>query len=631
MKILFIAIAIIVSIIVLFFAWIYFKLLIRRRINYVFSELVKEGDLEQAQSCFKRIMEAAPRFLAYNQTLVCAAINLDEVESAQSVRNLHSFFDKIADLYLKFQPQSHFANIFAAGIKKRSDPKLAKLCIKKAMHSEPSWQLCSIGCMVTRDFDVCSSALMGREALAKMPDIAKYADARVSTSISLAKTLEMAGANRAAFICLRQCAKESEAYNLQRYTEVDLTFGRAYFEQSLGKGVSAANLLAKINTVDIFTPYLVLEASLLFLANHRTVKALRCISELSKLSKNALPLWYTDGVKAYISVISYITSLYEQGKYEPDPDILDLHLKNLKDAANSYHDIKYMQILAADACLCAGQKRQALLYLERAEKLSWQPIEELDEISGGEIENDSAQSTLAGLIMNLSILHLSGPNTIDRAIWQLHMDLDQAEDALALAKRTIRQGTYDVAFDSALEEAWWHFKAYLASQKLNKHKEAQEYLDLALKNLAKYEQDNHIEGMPAPIDQLFDTLAEPRSFGSTDYHLLKAEMSFLQPKDEQENYARALLAVFLIMREHPHNLPALRFLSQLIIKEGPSVSATLVLKNFKECYTSVDDLRLLSKLKDLGLPDKTEDEPQVPSSTDSNLVTGDSSEEQISE
>lgn len=627
MKILFIAIAIIVSIIVLFFAWIYFKLLIRRRINYVFSELVKEGDLEQAQSCFKRIMEAAPRFLAYNQTLVCAAISLDEVESAQSVRNLHSFFDKIADLYLKFQPQSHFANIFAVGIKKHSDPKLAKLCIKKAMLCEPSWQLCSIGCMITRDFDICSSALMGRDALAKMPNIAKYADARVSTSISLAKTLGIAGANRAAAICLNQCAKEAEAYNLQRYTEVDLTYSRAYFEQSLGKGVSAATLLAKINTIDIFTPYLVLEASLLFLANHKTVKALQCLSELSKLSKNALPLWYTDGVKAYISVISYITSLYEQDKYEPDPDILDLHLKNLKDAANSYHDIKYMQILAADACLCADQKRQALLYLERAEKLSWQPIEELDEISSSEIENDSAQSTLAGLIMTLSTLHLSGLNTVDRAIWQLHMDLDQAEDALALAKRTIRQDTYD----SALEEAWWHFKAYQSSQKLNKHKEAQEYLDLALKNLTKYEQDNHIEGMPAPIDQLFKTLAEPRSFGSTEYHLLKAEMSFLQPKDEQENYARALLAVFLIMREHPHHLPALRFLSQLLIKEGPSVSATLVLNNFKECYTSVDDLRLLSKLKELGLPDKAEDEPQVSPSTDSDLATSDSSEEQISE
>lgn len=628
MKILFIVIAIIVLSIILFFAWVYLKVWIRRRINYVFSDLVKEGDLEQAQSCFQRTLEAAPLFLAYNQTLVCAAINLDEVESAQSVRNLQSFFDKIADFYLKRQPQSHFANIFAVGIKKRSNPQLAKQCIKRAMRRNPSWQLCSIGCMVTRDFDVCSSALMGREALVKMPSIAKYADARVSTSISLAKTLEMVGASRAAAACLRQCAKETEAYNLQRYTEVDLTYSRAYFEQSLGDGIAAANLLAKINEVDIYTPYLVLEASLIFLANHEPIKALQCLSKLSKKTEQDLPLWYTDGVKAYISVISYITSLYEQDKHEPDADILDLHLKNLKDAANAYHDIKYMQILAADACLCANQKRQALLYLERAEKLSWQPIEEIDEISGSEIENDSAQSTLAGLIMTLSILTLSSFTSTDGALWQLYMDLDQADDALALAKRTIRQDTYD----SALEEAWWHFKAYLASQKLNKRKDAKEYLDQALKYLAEYEQDNHINGMPTPIDQLFDTLAEPRSFGSIDYHLLKAEITVLQPEaEQQDSYALSLIAILLIMREHPHNLPILRFLSKLIIKEGPSNSASLILENLKKCYTTVDDLRLMYRLQELRLSPETQAKLDTPSPTEPVSPTNESSTEQIAE
>ena len=624
MKIIFIALAIIAIGIVLFFAWIYLKVWIRRRINYVFSDLVKEGDLEQAQSCFQRTLEAAPLFLAYNQTLVCAAINLDEVDSAQSVRNLRSFFDKVADFYLKRQPQSHFANIFAAGIKKRSNPQLAKQCIKRAMRRNPSWQLCSIGCMVTRDFDVCSSALMGREALIKMPVIAKYADARVSASISLAKTLEIVGTSRAAALCLHQCAKETKDYDLQRYTEVDLTYGLAYFEQSLGKGVAAAELLAQINEVDIYTPYLVLEASLFYLANHKAIKALQCLSELSKQAEKDLPLWYTDGVKAYISVISYITSLYEQNKLEPDPDILDLHLKNLKDAANAYHNIKYMQILAADACLCANQKRQALLYLERAEKLPWQPIEEIDEISGSEIENDSSQSTLAGLIMSLSILTLSSFATTDRALWQLYMDLDQADDALALAKRTIRQEAYD----SALEEAWWHFKAYLASEKLNKHKDAKDYLDQASKYLTEYEQDNHIQGMPTPIDQLFDTLAEPRSFGSVDYHLLKAEMALLQPEKEQESYTLALMAILFIMREHPHHLSVLRFLGELIVKEGPSVSANLVLNNLKECYTTIDDLHLMHRVQELRLLSETQAKPDMSSSTEPNVPTHESPTEQ---
>lgn len=602
MKILLITIALIFLVVVLFFAWVYFKVFLRRRINYVFSDLVKEGDLEQAQSCFQRTLEAAPLFLAYNQTLVCAAINLGEVESAQSVRNLHAFFDKIADIYLKRQPQSHFANIFAVGIKKRSDPQLAKKCVERAMGRNPSWLLCSIGCMVTRDFDVCSSALMGREALVKMPQLAKYADRRVSTSISLAKTLEMAGANRAATICLRQCAKEAQAYNLQRYTEVDLALSRAYFEHSLGKGVAAADLLAQMEIIDIYTPYLVLEASLIFLANHQVIKALQCLSQFSKQANNDWPLWCTDGLKAYVSVVAYIMGLYEQGKYEPDPDILDLHLKNLKDAANAYHDIKYMQILAADACLCASQKRQALLYLERAEKLPWQPIEELDEASNSQIDNESAQSTLAALILNLSMLHLSEFSSPERAIWQLHMDLDQADEALALAKRTIRQDAYE----SALEAAWWQFKAYLAAQKLNKAKEAGEYWEQTLKTLAEYEKDNHIGGLPSPLEHLFDTLAQPRSFGSIDYHLLKGEILSRQPETEPEDWINLLIVRFIVTREQPYNLSMLRFLSKWIIKKGSASSAALILTSLKECYTTADDLALLCKLKE-----------QIPVSTDS--------------
>ena len=230
--------------------------------------------------------------------------------------------------------------------------------------------------------------------------------------------------------------------------------------------------------------------------------------------------------------------------------------------------------------------------------------------------------------MTLSILTLSSFTSTDGALWQLYMDLDQADDALALAKRTIRQDTYD----SALEEAWWHFKAYLASQKLNKRKDAKEYLDQALKYLAEYEQDNHINGMPTHIDQLFDTLAEPRSFGSIDYHLLKAEITVLQPEaEQQDSYALSLIAILLIMREHPHNLPILRFLSKLIIKEGPSNSASLVLENLKKCYTTVDDLRLMYRLQELRLSPETQAKLDTPSPTEPVSPTNESSTEQIAE
>lgn len=597
MKIFLIIVALIVFIIVLFFAWAYLKVLLKRRINYVFSTLVKEGDLEQAQNCFQRTLDAAPLFLAYNQTLVNAAINLNEVESAQSVRNLHSFFDKIADIYLKRQPDSNFANIFAVGIKKRTNPQLARQCIAKAMRREPSWLLCSIGCMVTRDFDVCSSALMGRDALVKMPNIPKYADRRISAAISLAKTLEYAGSNTAAALCLQQCAKETASYPLSRNTEIDLTFCQAYFKQSLGDGLAAADMLAKTNTIDTYTPYLVLEAALTYLANHKDIKALKCINQLSKLTETDLPLWYTDGVKAYISVISYISGLYAQNKYEPDLSILDLHLKNLKDAANAYHDVKYMQILAADACLCAGQKRQALLYLERAEKLPWQPIEEITESSDLNIEEEETQATLAALILSLSTPHLSYFTSTEKAIWQLYMDLDQADDALALAQRTLRLDSSN----SLLEEAWWQFKAHQASQKLGKHKVAQEYWDQALKSLENYEASNHVQGgLPIRLDKLFETLAKPRSFGAADYHLLKAEIAYWKKDAEQENFAQSLISLFSVIHEHPQNLSALRFLGQLAIKENqPTATAAFIFQSLQKCYTTVDDLHLLSKLKEL--------------------------------
>ena len=596
MKIFLIIVAVIVLIVVLLYAWTYFKVFLRRRINYVFSTLVKEGDLEQAQSCFKRTLDAAPFFLAYNQTLVSAAINLSEVESAQSVRNLQQFFDKIADIYLKHQPESHFANIFAVGIKKHSNPQLAKECIGRAMRRNPSWLLCSIGCMVTRDFDVCSSALMGRDALVKMPNTAQYADRRISTAISLAKTLEAAGADTAAALCLQQCAKETASYSLNRNTEVDLAFCKAYFKQSLGEGLAAADILAKTETIDTYTPYLVLEAALTYLANHEEMKALQCISKLSQHTDTELPLWYVDGVKAYTSVVAYISGLYAQEKLGPDSDILDLHLKNLKDAANAYHDVKYMQILAADAFLCAGQKRQALLYLERAEKLLWQPIEEITELSDLDLEEEETQATLAALILSLSTPHLAYFTSTERAIWQLYMDLEQPDDALALAQRTLRLDSYN----NSLEKSWWQLKAHQASKKLGKHKEAQEYWNQATKSLEDYETSNHIQGLPVRLDKIFETFEKPRSFGATDYHLLKAEIASLQKNAEQENFALSLISLFSIIREHPCNLTALRFLGNLIVQEDqPAATAAFILSSLKNCYTTVDDLHLLAKLQKL--------------------------------
>lgn len=85
------------------------------------------------------------------------------------------------------------------------------------------------------------------------------------------------------------------------------------------------------------------------------------------------------------------------------------------------------------------------------------------------------------------------------------------------------------------------------------------------------------------------------------------------------------------MREHPHNLPILRFLSKLIIKEGPSNSASLVLENLKKCYTTVDDLRLMYRLQELRLSPETQAKLDTPSPTEPVSPTNESSTEQIAE
>ncbi|MGM9998467.1 MAG: tetratricopeptide repeat protein [Candidatus Bruticola sp.] len=560
-----------------------FKAFIRRRLNYIFSCLVEEGSLDRAQSCFQHVIEAAPSFMDYNSTLLDAALDLRKVNSVQSVHNLSAFFNKIADIYLLYQPESSFANIFAAGIKKHSNPILAKSCIAKAIRRDSSLTIRSIGSIVARNLDNCLSALLAISALTELPNSKKPATGNVLWTVSLLQSLNFAGASHSAGRYLQKCLDDQSFNSVSRSAEAYALDCQAYIKQSLGQGMDSIASLTVLRTVDFYTPYLFFRAVLICLANHHPLEAFKSMLAVTNQPDFELPSWFGDILEAYIEVIAYITILYSDGHKEADPKILDIHLKNLKDVANSYHDIKYVQTLTADAYMCAGKYRQALVYLERAKRLPWSFIIEADDTDDQE-KYEAAED----IINSLATFSLYGDSGLTMALYTAYVKIGDEAEALALAERRLRSGD----FPDPLIEAYWLFCAARAALKIGHQTKANQFKQKANTILDNYSKENHICGEPIPHENLVSVLSSPRCFGPSLYHFLRGVCEI-----EQNNPEASCSHLQKALHEHPNMLSALRLLGQQACLSGNKTVANMVLDKLELFYTSVDDLRLMADLE----------------------------------
>ncbi|MGM9992175.1 MAG: hypothetical protein ACI376_04915 [Candidatus Bruticola sp.] len=559
------------------------QVFLRKRLNNYFDYLIREGDLDQAQSHFKDVINIAPSFIEYNETLLQAAEDLHKVNSKQSIHNLENCFNKIADIYLDSQPESSFANIVAAGIKKRSNPVLAKKCLIKAVNSEKSSIVLSAGSFIARDFDNCLSVLLALGTLNALKKDKNFDDKSLFFTIFLIQALNCAGANHSAEHYLKEWINSHDISSLDRETTAYVLDYQAQIKQLIGRGMTCIDSLTNLNHADFYTPYLFFHAILICLANHQSLKACQLIQAITSYPDLELPLWFGDSLKNYAAVISYITNLYNEGKREADPDSLDIHLKNLKDIAHTYHNIKYVQILAADAHMCAGKYNQALIYLERAKQLPWSLIIEAD------IIDDQEQYELSEhLICSLAKFYLSGNVNITMALYTAQTNNGDDSEALALAEQRLRNND----FSSPLLKAVWLFCAARSSKRLGLDIQSLMFETQCEDMLDAYSEDNHIDGEPIPHEDLIATLSSPRSFGPPIYHFLRGALA--AEHNESEN---ACIYLQKALPERPNFLPALRLLGRQAYLTKNLTAARLVLDNLKLFYTSIEDLQLMSNLE----------------------------------
>lgn len=596
------AIAILVALLI---AWFFAKIVIRRYINYTFSALVAEGNLSKALQYFEKITTTSPLTLAYNSTLVEAAINSNFLESNQSPDNLRRFFENLADSYLLIQPYSSFANIFAAGIKRYNNPKLSAECIMKAMQYEPHFFSLSslithhMACLIARDFDVCLSIYLASSILQSFPKRKYIREELLSLFQALTGSLSSAGAIDRAEQCCQEVLSSEFFQPLSRSTEVYFTYYSAFFQHKLGHTPTYTDRLTSLETIDYYTPSLFISAALFCLSRHDNLKAMQCMHKLKSVKEISLPLWITDGVTAYISVISYINNLLNSKEDLPDDDMLMLCLKNLKDAADSYHDSLFMQILAADGFFCAGHKHKALLYLERANKLPNQIVG-----IGSEPPDDWSPDTygfLLGLSESLAIPFFSAQHYHENLKFKLYKDLGRGDEALALCLRQLRE-------DDRLPantKANWLLNAAEAAHLKNQEKQANEYLHQAEQLLDKQQAVNHIKGAPIPASELMQEITKPRCFGSIEYHFNRARQHFLDKK-----YDEATQSALNVLSCCPYDLNALRLLGELAKIRHSAKLAQVVCTHLEKCYVAVEDLLLISELELLQEIDYIDDFPE---------------------
>ncbi|MBQ7568481.1 hypothetical protein IJT17_06715 [bacterium] len=92
------------------------------RLHAAFSVSVAEGDLDEANYYFDRLMVWAPKRFGLNPTLMLASIDMRMLASVQPKERMLSYFEQLASRALAKAPNSPYSYLLAAGLASQREP-----------------------------------------------------------------------------------------------------------------------------------------------------------------------------------------------------------------------------------------------------------------------------------------------------------------------------------------------------------------------------------------------------------------------------------------------------------------------------------------------------------------------------
>ena len=603
------ALAILVILQVIFLVRWGISIFVRRRVNYLFSTLVAEGYLEKARAYFERTLDVAPPILAFNPTLIEAALDINSLASAQSSTNLRRFFNDLADLYLRRQPYSGFANIFAAGIKRRREPKLSALYIRRALAAQPDWEMGRLASILSQEIDVCSAVALGVRTLSSLPANKLYRRQRLESILSLTNALQEAGAHYHALYYCRQSLRDPLYQPLDAWGQSSLLTRQLDILADVGQsplGIEAlmGSSLPPLYLVS-FLPWAIIESAAYRRANE-TIEYLQTLRQFRELR---LPAWMKEGLPAYSRLMRHLSALTPQRAANiKEDEQLESLVQVLRGMCDVCHDCRPLHAMAADAFFCAGRYRLAQLYLERSQKLPYglQIFKDQQE----EEEQSTPEWVEFTLYWGMAIQE---PRLgAGSELWHFHSQQGDWGSAELWLKRRFKDEDLPL-----LERAQAHLGAVKLYRELKKNKEAQQQLHKARQLLTEYRQNNHLlESTLLPPRQVLESIlnSPPRCNGNWDFHYAWAQLLWLEGEklEELQELLRSLLPLY------PRQRSLLRLTAEVALGLEDRDLAAVIIPYLQANALSVREWLLLGQLQEL-IPPPTLQESVAPVAEETQL------------
>lgn len=572
--------------------YIYFIRNIIKNTNRGFIELVRTGNLSEARQLFEKAVGAIPSALEFNPLLMQAAVDLKNVDSPQKKEQLQEFFSELADIYLKESPDSGFVKMFAAGLRERNSVRLREI-VEESLEEDSSLQAYSFASMIMQNRDICLSINYSIAAMHQLLNQKRLSSKTFASVMNLIiDNLFKAGLYNTALQCCELCLSRA------RLRDHELYFLKAVkwrILDLLAKNDEIADELAASDmTKDICISLLPLFVFYALRADNSRL-ALDCIRRLKEAPGLKLPQWCSDVFSNQINIISFLQCSAKDPQSRKSAAVPDYLIKNLKETADTYSSNKLVQIITADALYCAGSYIQALMYLQRSQKLRSEIL--IAESAVPDFEacaNEGSSAYMLSLPEKLP--YLSGYSGENELMYHLLIKLHKEEDALPFAVSRCK-----AASERSPEKALWQLRVMQLQR--NNGESIEEKLQNTENSLADYQSGNHIEApevMPEKTrsessgeeEDLIESLLEKDFLlGELQFHYALAECIRLQNQpDSDEKRLKILSRVF---ESRPGSNLLIRLTVPLAAKLGRRSLLQRLSDALKACAVSMEDIEAL--------------------------------------
>ncbi|MBQ7529806.1 hypothetical protein IJT10_07930 [bacterium] len=411
-----------------------------KKINRVFNYLIDSGETTEALKYFDELIKFDQDALDYNSTLVDITINSGKQDYLRQ-----NLLEQVCQLYDKYEIRSDFTDLLRTGnLKQNNVEELMQLrfvfdkSIQRALgFLDRDWRKYYVLSQIFEDLDICLAIYLNGLALKFIPCGHAYLQSKLDLLIKLARKYAKAGSLKQSLVYYKYIFNVIQFHPLpiNRLLEINL---------ELFSIADKTDDSAQIAPILLSSPqYYQYTLSALPLVNYACIRArefeknLLYIEQMGKHIK--IPEWLSNILRLQGSVIKF---LIDNRKEENilESSCLNLLLNEIENTANQNDQIKLVQLMVADTFLALGSSSKAILYLERAQRLTLQPL-----ISENKNLADFDPDILKQFLEFTKLsarLNLSAYNSEEEALFDLYVKEERYREAQKIAERALKKYSF---------------------------------------------------------------------------------------------------------------------------------------------------------------------------------------------